>query len=82
MDQLISAGVLRGAGDEIRAEIDIRPYASDDGASGWIVSDLSPNLDTLVSPIRPDFVLGVSSASTTLAQLTVRSPVARALDLG
>ena len=30
----------------------------------------------------PDFVLGVSSASSTLAQLTVRAPVARALDLG
>jgi predicted RNA methylase len=62
--------------------MDIRPYASDDGASGWIVSDLSPNLDTLLAPVRPDFVLGVSSASTTLAQLTVREPVARALDLG
>jgi hypothetical protein len=79
---LVSAGVLSASGEEVRAEVDIRPYASDDGASGWIVSDLSPNLDTLVSPIRPDFVLGVSSASTTLAQLTVRQPVARALDLG
>ncbi len=82
VEPLISAGVLRGDADEVRAEIDIRPYASDDGASGWIVSDLSPNLDTLVAPVRPDFVLGVSSASTTLAQLTVRSPVTRALDLG
>ena len=32
--------------------------------------------------MRPDFVLGVSAASTTLAQLTVRRPVPRALDLG
>lgn len=79
---LVDAGVLTGNGTEVRAEIDIRPYASDDGASGWVVSDLSPNLDTLVSPMRPDFVLGVSSASTTLAQLTLRRPVERALDLG
>jgi len=62
--------------------VDIRPYASDDGATGWVVSDLSPGLDTLTTPVRSDFVLGVSSASTTLAQLTIRRPVARALDLG
>ncbi len=82
LEPLISAGILSVSGEEVRAEIDIRPYASDDGASGWIVSDLSPNLDTLTVPVRPDFVLGVSSASTTLAQLTVRRPVTRALDLG
>ena len=79
---LIQAGILDAGGDQIRALIDIRPYASDDGAGGWIVSDLTPNLDTETSPVRPDFVLGVSSASTTLAQLTVRAPVGRALDLG
>ena len=79
---LTAAGILARDGDEVRAEVDVRPYASDDGASGWVVSDLSPNLDTDVAPIRPDFVLGVSSASTTLAQLTLRRPVGRALDLG
>ncbi|MET1008013.1 MAG: methyltransferase, partial [Propionibacteriaceae bacterium] len=84
VEPLLSAGILTLASttENVNAAIDIRPYASDDGASGWIVSDLSPNLDTLTTPIRPDFVLGVSSASTTLAQLTVRTPVARALDLG
>ena len=79
---LIDAGMLSGSANEVRAEVDIRPYGSDDGAGGWVVSDLSPNLDGIVAPIRPDFVLGVSSASTTLAQLTVREPVGRALDLG
>ena len=82
VDPLVEAGMLGRDGEEIRAEVDVRPYASDDGASGWVVSDLSPNLDTDVRPIRPDFVLGVSSASTTLAQLTLRRPVGRALDLG
>ncbi len=82
VDPLTAAGVLSRGGQEIRAEIDVRPYASDDGASGWVVSDLSPNLDTETQPLRPDFVLGVSSASTTLAQLTLRRPVGRALDLG
>lgn len=80
---LLEAGVLSRDGADVRAEIDIRPYASDDdGATGWVVSDLSPNLDTAVAPMRPDFVLGVSSASTTLAQLTLRRPVTTALDLG
>ena len=79
---LLRAGILTEAGTDVTALVDIRPYASDDGATGWIVSDLSPGLDTLTVPMRPDFVLGVSSASTTLAQLTVRRPAARALDLG
>ena len=79
---LTAAGLLDQDGAQVLAAVDVRPYASDDGASGWVVSDLSPNLDTDVRPIRPDFVLGVSSASTTLAQLTVRRPVQRALDLG
>ncbi len=66
-----------------RALVDIRPYGSDDdGASGWVVSDLTPGLDGGDAHTRPDYVLGVSPASTTLAQLTMRTPVRRALDLG
>lgn len=82
VDALVAADFLRSDGDLISAEIDIRPYASDDGAEGWIVSDLTPGLDGEVRPIRPDFVLGVSSASSTLAQMSIRRPVGRALDLG
>lgn len=82
LEPLLGAGILTERGGSIVAAVDIRPYASDDGAAGWIVSDLTPNLDTLSAPIRPDWVLGVSPASTTLAQLTVRRTVARALDLG
>jgi methylase of polypeptide subunit release factors len=79
---LVAAGVLDADADSVAALVDLRPYASDDGASGWIASDLTPGLDTRVTPMRPDFVLGVSSASSTLAQMTVRRPVGRALDLG
>lgn len=82
VEPLTGAGILRPEGGRIVAQVDVRPYASDDGASGWVVSDLSPNLDTAVQPMRPDFVLGVSSASSTLAGLTLRRPVERALDLG
>ncbi|GAA3574828.1 class I SAM-dependent methyltransferase [Microlunatus spumicola] len=79
---LITAGILEADDDTAVALVDLRPYASDDGASGWIASDLTPGLDTRVTPMRADFVLGVSSASSTLAQLTVRRPVNRAIDLG
>jgi methylase of polypeptide subunit release factors len=79
---LARAGILAADEDSVVALVDVRPYASDDGASGWVASDLTPGLDTRVTPMRPDFVLGVSSASSTLAQLTVRRPVRRALDLG
>jgi methylase of polypeptide subunit release factors len=82
VDPLIRAGVLRESGGEVEVMIDIRPYASDDGVSGWLASDLFPHLDTKITPMRSDYVLGASSASTTLAQLTIRRPVGRALDLG
>jgi methylase of polypeptide subunit release factors len=82
VDPLIGAGILRESAGEVVALLDIRPYASDDGASGWVVSDLSPHLDTMITRMRPDFVLGVSTASATLAQLTIRRPAKRALDLG
>ena len=82
VEPLLAAGLLAAAGTEMSAAVDVRPYASDAGADGWVVSDLSPALDTLTTPVRPDFVLGVSSASSTLAQLTLRRPVERALDLG
>ena len=63
-EPLLRAGIVSATGETVVAAVDIRPYASDDGASGWIVSDLSPGLDTVTTPMRPDFVLGVSSAST------------------
>jgi methylase of polypeptide subunit release factors len=73
--------LLERSGDEVRALVDVRPYA-DEGTDWWVVSDLTPGLDG--SPIRvtADHVLGISSASSSLAQLTVREPFERALDLG
>lgn len=83
VDILVRAGVARRLGDRLGAVVDVRPYASpDDGATGYIVSDLMPGLDGIVTPTRGDYVLGASPASLTLAQLTSREPVGRALDLG
>lgn len=80
---LVAKGYLIVEDDQVRAGIDIRPYGSpDDQASGWVVSDLQPGLDGFVTPTRADYVLGVSPASTTLAQITARNQIGSALDLG
>jgi hypothetical protein len=81
VDPMVDRGLLERAGDEVRALVDIRPYADDD-RSWWVVSDLTPGLDGRERRMRADHVLGVSSASTSLAQLTIREPIGRALDLG
>lgn len=77
------AGWLAVDDDRVRAVVDIRPYGSpDDGASGYLVSDLTPGMDGVTTPTRPDYVLGASPASLTLAEITMRKQVRRALDLG
>jgi hypothetical protein len=81
VDPLVASGLLVGAGGEVRALLDCRPYADDDH-DWWVVSDLTPGLDGQQIRVAHDHVLGVSSASTSLAQLTLREPVGRALDLG
>ena len=81
LDRLCVAGMLERSVGEVRARIDLRPYA-DDRRGWWVVCDLTPGLDGAGIAVGPDHVLGISSASTSLAQLTVRDPVDRALDLG
>jgi len=97
---------------ELRATVDIRPYANDiyvhDGHDGhadgtadasadgtadepgdaWIVSDLgcsvggAGGIGSVGGVPRAELVLGVGGASTTLANITVRRPARRVLDLG
>ena len=81
VEPLAAAGLLERSGGEVRALVDVRPYA-DEGRDWWVVSDLTPGLDGAPIAVGPDHVLGVSSASSSLAQLTVRAPFDRALDLG
>jgi len=87
-----------GPDDAVRARVDLRPYEAVDGldavdadardgdghASGtvdwWIASDLGELATSRA--LRTDHVLGVGGASTTLAQVTVRDPRRRVLDLG
>jgi methylase of polypeptide subunit release factors len=67
------------ASRSVVATCDLGPYG-DDAHDWWVASDLS-ELAT-GEPLRPDHVLGIGGASTTLASWTVRRPVDRALDLG
>lgn len=94
---LLDAGVLTAADpktpdtkletDLVRAAIEIRPYAASTNPAeacfdGWVAHDLNPTLDGRLDRPRGDYVLGLSPASTTLSQLTIRRPISTALDLG
>jgi len=81
VDPLVAAGMLAASGGEVRALVDVRPYG-DEEHDWWIVCDPTSGLDGRQAPMDPSYVLGISEASSSLAQLTVREPVGRALDLG
>jgi Methyltransferase small domain len=66
---LAQAGLLTVEGDSVVAGVRLTPFA------GLLLAH-----DT--DATRADFVTGVNAASRTLATLTVRRPVERALDLG
>lgn len=81
VERLGVAGVLEQSVAEVRARLDCRPYAADE-RDLWLLSDVTPGLDGEPTRVGADHVLGVSSAATSLAQLTSRAAVRRALDLG
>ncbi|HEY9252875.1 MAG TPA: methyltransferase, partial [Nocardioides sp.] len=81
VDRLAVEGILEQSVGEVAARLDVRPYATDDTAL-WVVSDLTPGLDGGPQRVGPEHVLGISPASTSLAQLTIRDQVGTALDLG
>ncbi|QYJ03123.1 class I SAM-dependent methyltransferase [Nocardioides panacisoli] len=82
VDRLAAAGLLERSVSEVAARMDVRPYGTAEGEDLWVVSDLTPGLDGTATTVGPDHVLGISSASTSLAQLTLREEVGSALDLG
>ena len=73
-----------GEDDEVRATVDVRPYGGPEGQDWFIVSDLGCAVGGAggIGSHEEGVVLGVGGASTTLAGITVRTPVASALDLG
>ncbi|WP_433451670.1 DUF7059 domain-containing protein [Streptomyces sp. CA-142005] len=85
VEEALEAGWLTRVGaDEVAATVDVRPYGGPDGEDWFIVSDLGCAVGGAGGIGQRDegVVLGVGGASTTLAGITVRTPVASALDLG
>lgn len=80
-----SAGwLVRDERGEPRAAVDVRPYGGPQGEDWFIVSDLGCAVGGAggIGSRDEGVVLGVGGASTTLAGLTVRTPVGSALDIG
>jgi hypothetical protein len=50
LDRLCAAGLLERSVGEVRARVDVRPYATED-VDLWVTSDLTPGLDG--GPARP-----------------------------
>ncbi|MFC8082505.1 methyltransferase [Streptomyces sp. NPDC057340] len=85
VDVCLESGWLDRAGDdEVAATVDVRPYGGPGGEDWFIVSDLGCAVGGAggIGNQAEGVVLGVGGASTTLAGLTVRTPVSAALDLG
>lgn len=72
--------IERDAADCWTASVDLRPHAADDGTEIYVAADLGAHQRPGV--LRKDHVLGIGHASLTLAQITERTPVERALDVG
>ncbi|BFO14008.1 hypothetical protein SHKM778_03960 [Streptomyces sp. KM77-8] len=85
VDVCLESGWLTRAGaDAFTATVDVRPYGGPGGEDWFIVSDLGCAVGGAggIGSGDEGVVLGVGGASTTLAGITVRTPVASALDLG
>jgi methylase of polypeptide subunit release factors len=86
LERAHAAGLLLPAADDhVRAGLDLRPHGWVDGEAGgtwWVVADLGADQMANDTELRPDYVLGIGPSSVTLAEATVRPPVATALDVG
>lgn len=81
VEEAVGSGLLARPDTElVLAALDLRPYSEADGPDWWVLSDLGA--DVRPGRLQPEHVLGIGQAATTLAQATIRRPVARALDIG
>ncbi|QGH68384.1 SAM-dependent methyltransferase [Pseudactinotalea sp. HY158] len=74
-----AAGLLVVEHGSVRAAVDLRPTRL--GEEDLLLAS-DPSEAATGRGVRPDHVLGLGGASATLARLTIRRPVSRALDLG
>jgi SAM-dependent methyltransferase len=74
IDRLVSTDLLRRRSGDVRSTAKLAPYRD-----LLLASDFGPEIS---GALHADHVLGVGAASQTLAGMTVRRKVQRALDLG
>jgi len=79
-DGLRQLGLLEAHQAGLRASVALVPHSSDDTEELWVAHDLGAHQRPGV--LRADHVLGIGQASLTLARITLRPHVDRALDLG
>ncbi|HLT11550.1 MAG TPA: methyltransferase [Micromonosporaceae bacterium] len=80
LSDAVQANLVEPDGDGLRAAVDLDVYTGHTGTDWWVLSDVDAN--TRPGRLRPDHVLGIGNAAITLADATIRDPVATALDLG
>ncbi|UTM46509.1 DUF7059 domain-containing protein [Glutamicibacter mysorens] len=79
-DGLLKLGLAESWASGYRAKIALALHSSDADGELWVAHDLGAHQRPGV--LRTDHVLGIGQASLTLAQITIREKVERALDLG
>lgn len=80
VEGLLKLGLIEPWAAGYRATIALALHSSDADGELWVAHDLGAHQRPGV--LRTDHVLGIGQASLTLAQITVRPEVDRALDLG
>ncbi|MDO4253866.1 MAG: methyltransferase [Kocuria sp.] len=80
--QWVALGLVQNGDDgHIQSTVDLDLHAADDGLELWVAADLTA-FQRPEAPLPHDYVLGIGGASLTLAQITERRPVRRAVDIG
>lgn len=72
--------IERLPGARIGSRVDLDLHSADNGLELWVTADLTAFQRP--GALRHDYVLGIGGASLTLAQITERRQVSRALDIG
>lgn len=81
LEDVRALGLVEGV-ERIHAVVDVRPYGEPD-TDWYVVSDHSAGRGAVTkAEVDQDHVLGVGGASLTLARITPRTHVNRALDIG
>lgn len=77
LEDAMGTGLVRAEGDRVRAGLDVRPHADEQG-SWWVLSDMEHQNGSA----GREHVIGLGQAALSLVRATSRHPVTSFLDLG